>query len=766
MNTQPTYPSQRFSHALTTLIKYKLLWIIPAIIGMLLACAYVFLIRAETWSARQSLIVRDDLLGQSYKPGRFDSLDSMKTAQETILEISRRPQVIRNALEKLGPESNGFLGMGKSNWPSEEVIEVVQGAISFSAPNGAEFGTTEVIVLNTRASSRERVRAFTEVLLEEIIAKTNDVRISRLQSMQAELTEARDGAKLALSEVSEKLKMMDEELGPDIGAMDSLVSEVSNDDGLRREVSQIESEKRRVKTELSKAMEVLAMLQNIGTESEELFKTNVMKYQPALGTLNSALVTAKQQLALNLGRYTKQHPNYISARNSVDEIREQIGNEREAMVATLSLEVSTKTKELERLNGELEKLDSRLGKLSSRRAESYSLRASVGKRIEILNNAESELAEIQGLAMGAKSANLLTPVDEAQVSTRPDGLGKKAVIIAGTIGGLMLGLGLVLLIAPPSDSEHTPTPTRSARSQTQSRSQTRSQSQSQSQSQAQSQSQSQSQVPNSLGDTLRNLVGPVLPKVEQSIGSMKSALRGKTQKTEAEPATPVPSPSPVASPTATNSVSINPTGVQQKSTEELVAQALATQKAKNQAASLGGASSAAALVDQAFASDTDAPSKPVLPKMPIRENAPTIETSAPLAESVSKEELGIDTNKLAAEMKRRNPNVRPVDLAKSTDESASSFVRVEPKSDQTSTGDKVPYENPFLKNPAVSKKSEQAPEATASASDDLKQIEESLKQSAMANDEAVIPVPDQIRKLSNTIANFAAPIKRKNPDGV
>ena len=101
---------------------------------MLLACAYVFLIRAETWSARQSLIVRDDLLGQSYKPGRFDSLDSMKTAQETILEISRRPQVIRNALEKLGPESNGFLGMGKSNWPSEEVIEVVQGAISFSAP--------------------------------------------------------------------------------------------------------------------------------------------------------------------------------------------------------------------------------------------------------------------------------------------------------------------------------------------------------------------------------------------------------------------------------------------------------------------------------------------------------------------------------------------------------------------------------------------------------------------------------------------------------
>jgi len=72
------------------------------LMGAGLAIIYAWALRSETWSAKQSLIVRDDLLGQSYKPGQFDSLDSQKSAQETIFEIARKPQVIRNALQQLG----------------------------------------------------------------------------------------------------------------------------------------------------------------------------------------------------------------------------------------------------------------------------------------------------------------------------------------------------------------------------------------------------------------------------------------------------------------------------------------------------------------------------------------------------------------------------------------------------------------------------------------------------------------------------------------
>ena len=65
---------------------------------------------------------------------------------------------------------------GRSSWPSEKVIEDVRRTISISAPNGAEFGKTEVILLSTKASARERARQFIELLLTEIDQKLREVR--------------------------------------------------------------------------------------------------------------------------------------------------------------------------------------------------------------------------------------------------------------------------------------------------------------------------------------------------------------------------------------------------------------------------------------------------------------------------------------------------------------------------------------------------------------------------------------------------------------
>ena len=202
MSIQPSSdPSgERLSYVISTLNKYKLLWVLPAIAGMLLAGFYAFALRPESWSARQALIVRDDTSGQSFKKGRFDSLDLMKSAQETIFEIARKPQVIRNTLEKLGPPSKGLFGTGGQEYPSEETIEVVQGAISISAPNGAEFGRTEVIILNTKEATRERSKKFIDLLVDEIIVKVNEVRRQKFQSMEIELQQACSLAEEALDQ--------------------------------------------------------------------------------------------------------------------------------------------------------------------------------------------------------------------------------------------------------------------------------------------------------------------------------------------------------------------------------------------------------------------------------------------------------------------------------------------------------------------------------------------------------------------------------------
>jgi len=61
----------------------------------------------------------------------------MKSAQETILEIARKPEVIRNVMEQMEESSSSFFG---SAGISDNDIEEMQGDIEFGAPNGAEFG--------------------------------------------------------------------------------------------------------------------------------------------------------------------------------------------------------------------------------------------------------------------------------------------------------------------------------------------------------------------------------------------------------------------------------------------------------------------------------------------------------------------------------------------------------------------------------------------------------------------------------------------------
>ena len=55
-------PKKRFNHIVSTIVAHKFLLIVPMLLGMLLAAVYVYTLRGETWSARQSLIIRDDLL--------------------------------------------------------------------------------------------------------------------------------------------------------------------------------------------------------------------------------------------------------------------------------------------------------------------------------------------------------------------------------------------------------------------------------------------------------------------------------------------------------------------------------------------------------------------------------------------------------------------------------------------------------------------------------------------------------------------------------
>src|SRR6185437_15562381 len=104
-----------------------------------LAVAYAAL-RPVSWEATQALLVRDEAVGNTIRPGRFTHLDDMKTAQETVLELIKSRSVLAGALASVGPPADYT---SPEPWPSAEAIEALQQTIKLTPPKGAEFGKTE-----------------------------------------------------------------------------------------------------------------------------------------------------------------------------------------------------------------------------------------------------------------------------------------------------------------------------------------------------------------------------------------------------------------------------------------------------------------------------------------------------------------------------------------------------------------------------------------------------------------------------------------------
>ena len=208
-------PARQFLRALWD---YRNLWLIPTALCTILAVGYA-IFGAKSYSARQTLVIRDDMAGEAFKPGTFGSMEALKSAQETILEIARRPQVIRKTLEQLGPPSS----FSSKDWVNDEVIETTQGKINISAPNGATLGETEAIVLSVSASSKQRVARFIELLLDEIEKNSREFRAHRFKSMEEELQQSAIVARRGYEMSANKLETFEKQFQMDLGSLRCLL---------------------------------------------------------------------------------------------------------------------------------------------------------------------------------------------------------------------------------------------------------------------------------------------------------------------------------------------------------------------------------------------------------------------------------------------------------------------------------------------------------------------------------------------------------------
>ncbi|MFN7706525.1 MAG: hypothetical protein ACK5OH_00820, partial [bacterium] len=162
------------------------MWMVSTLVFGLIGVAYAYLLKSDTYLSSQALLVRDEANGAVMRLGRFQSQAEMKAAQETILEMAKSHQVVHDALAAVGESPSLFrwmdfswAGMG-GEFPSKELIEqTAKNAIQVHAPNGTEFGVTEVIYLDVKAASPKEAAQLNKALCDSLEARLQQVRKAR-----------------------------------------------------------------------------------------------------------------------------------------------------------------------------------------------------------------------------------------------------------------------------------------------------------------------------------------------------------------------------------------------------------------------------------------------------------------------------------------------------------------------------------------------------------------------------------------------------------
>ena len=427
------------------------LWIGTTILFGCLGLVYVVLIKHDTFLASQALLVRDEATGAVMRLGRFQSQAEMKAAQETILEMAKSQQVVRDALIAVGPPKSFSSGLGWSEYPSkEQVEEVAKSSISVHAPKGTEFGVTEVIYMDVKANAKDTAMSLSKALTDALESRLQQVRKARADGVLAELTHARDAAKRELAKSTSQLHEIESQAGADLSDLRGMTDSIAGAATSRAEFDQTKNDLRQAEITRQSLIADRELLVR-ATEDPTSFIVApgaVLNSQPGLKRLREGLVDAQLSGSQLTGKFTSNHPSVIASQSAQSSIIKRFMQELRASISGVESDIALVDGRIQRLETQKVSAQDRLAKLADSRATYANLLSEVKSKVAILESSERELAEAQAARDSSVSTSLLTRLDTPIVSDRPIGPGKTTIAALCTIAGLVFGLGIVFAITP------------------------------------------------------------------------------------------------------------------------------------------------------------------------------------------------------------------------------------------------------------------------------------------------------------------------------
>jgi uncharacterized protein involved in exopolysaccharide biosynthesis len=435
------------------LAAHRARWILPAGIMTAASLGYA-LLRSPVWEASQPLVVRDEAAGSESRPGKFENADDMKTAQETVLELATSRRVIAAALKAIGPPASR---RSPEQWPTKQDVEEAQGAVRIVAPNGAEFGRTEVFYVKVNNGDAQRAALLTEAVCDEVDSRMRELRDRKAQSLVDELTTAAQLARADLQRSTAELSEVERQVGGDLAELRILSQSDFGESNLRQTLIQLKNEQRQARTAQRTAEQLLEMLRAAQKDPNQLVATpnELLAAQPALSQLKTGLVEAELSAARLLGEMSEAHPRVKAAMASQENIRRRLHAELDAAVRGLEAELKLSADRVASIEEQLVEATSRMDKVAALRAPYHNLVCEVAQRSKTLEQAEQELGAARASRAAALSTSLITRLDHPTTGNRPLGPSKALITLAGLAGGLIAGLGLVFLTVPLTGADTT-----------------------------------------------------------------------------------------------------------------------------------------------------------------------------------------------------------------------------------------------------------------------------------------------------------------------
>lgn len=442
----PTPPPVSPRDIVRTLREHPRRWLGPTVLVATISLVFA-IVRPRTWEATQALVVRDEVSIDT-KPGVSSTrAEELKAAQETVLELSHSQSVLKRSLEVVGPGPNS-----RADFPSAKEVEELGEQIALVPPKGGEFGKTDIFYLKSKDRDRERALALAKAVSEEVQSSFEELRRTKAASVIQELEKTVALARHELQSSTQQLSSLERQIGgTDLSEMRILNELPSGMSDLRNESVAIEGELRKEISEKIQNEQLLAFLKAAEVDTGELIAcpNSLLNAQPGLKRLKEGLVDAQIKRAVMLGTMSADHPQVLAAREAAEQIGAGLHDELEIAVRALEADLKLSSDRIAALERQRAKLRSRFDKLADIRADYGNLAAMAKHRGEILKSAELELAEARSKQAATNGGALLQLIGEPVTGTRPIGPGRTTIVLAGILGGLILGLGVVVLSAQP-----------------------------------------------------------------------------------------------------------------------------------------------------------------------------------------------------------------------------------------------------------------------------------------------------------------------------